>query len=50
MRGAGTFALGAALAQFAGKASKAEASPQKWPWPYVKLDPAKTAELAYNEW
>ena len=23
---------------------------EKWPWPYVKLDPAKTAEIAYNEW
>lgn len=23
---------------------------EKWPWPYVKLDPEKTAELAYNEW
>lgn len=22
----------------------------KWPWPYVKLDPADTAELAYHEW
>ncbi|MGC2061789.1 MAG: C-GCAxxG-C-C family protein [Thermodesulfovibrionales bacterium] len=33
--------------------SKAEAkggSTEKWPWPYVKLDPDKTAELAYNEW
>lgn len=24
--------------------------PDKWPWPYKKLDPEKTAELAYNEW
>lgn len=33
--------------------SKAEAkggATEKWPWPYVKLDPEKTAELAYNEW
>jgi hypothetical protein len=33
--------------------SKAEAKggpTEKWPWPYVKLDPGKTAELAYNEW
>jgi hypothetical protein len=50
MLGAGTFAIGAAFAQFASMASKAEAAPQKWPWPYEKLDPAKTAELAYNEW
>jgi len=25
-------------------------SAEKWPWPYVKLDPVKTAELAYREW
>ncbi len=25
-------------------------STEKWPWPYVKLDPDKTAEIAYNEW
>ena len=33
--------------------SRAEAkggSTEKWPWPYKKLDPEKTAELAYNEW
>ncbi|MDD1750152.1 MAG: C-GCAxxG-C-C family protein [Methanothrix sp.] len=33
--------------------SKAEAkagSTKKWPWPYVKLDPATTAEIAYTEW
>jgi hypothetical protein len=23
---------------------------EKWPWPYVKLDPERTAEIAYNEW
>lgn len=23
---------------------------EKWPWPYEKLDPAITAELAYQEW
>ncbi len=23
---------------------------EKWPWPYVKLDPQTTAEIAYNEW
>ena len=23
---------------------------EKWPWPYVKLDPQKTAEIAYDEW
>jgi anaerobic selenocysteine-containing dehydrogenase len=33
----------------AGIFSKAEAkggSTEKWPWPYEKLDPAKTAEIA----
>ncbi|HET8541019.1 MAG TPA: hypothetical protein VFL83_14190, partial [Anaeromyxobacter sp.] len=23
---------------------------EKWPWPYVKLDPVVTAERAYEEW
>ncbi|MDA8162645.1 MAG: C-GCAxxG-C-C family protein [Desulfobacteraceae bacterium] len=23
---------------------------EKWPWPYVKLDPAETAERAYHTW
>lgn len=23
---------------------------RQWPWPYVKLDPVETAELAYNGW
>lgn len=22
----------------------------KWPWPYEKLDPVKTAEIAYSDW
>lgn len=50
--GVGTFALGAAVMQLGGVISKTEAAvdPKKWPWPYEKLDPAKTAELAYNEW
>jgi hypothetical protein len=33
--------------------TKAEAKggpTEKWPWPYVKLDPKKTAEIAYDEW
>jgi hypothetical protein len=31
--------------------AEAKAGPaEKWPWPYEKLDPVKTAELAYNEW
>ncbi len=58
LAGAGKCALGAAgiaaLASAApGLVSRAEAlggSTEKWPWPYVKLDPAKTADIAYNEW
>lgn len=52
MRGVGVFAAGAAIAQFGSLTTKAHAAvdPKKWPWPYEKLDPAKTAELAYNEW
>jgi hypothetical protein len=23
---------------------------EKWPWPYVKLDPQKSADIAYAEW
>ncbi len=48
---AGMLGAGAVLAQPAGLALKtSEASTEKWPWPYEKLDPTKTAELAYNEW
>lgn len=49
----GALAAGAALAQFTGVLKSAEATSGKskqWPWPYKKLDPAKTAEIAYNEW
>jgi hypothetical protein len=51
--GAGILAIGAAVSKLGGLVSKAEAKSKtsgKWPWPYKKLDPAKTAELAYNEW
>jgi len=53
MVGAGSLAAGLALARFMDMASSAQASEttaKKWPWPYVKLDPATTAELAYKEW
>jgi hypothetical protein len=53
IKGAGSMALGVAFAQFSGLLSSAEAKggkSEKWPWPYKKLDPAKTAEIAYNEW
>ena len=55
LKGAGVAALGAAgLATMASAAPQvAQAvgmSTQKWPWPYVKLDPEQTAERAYKEW
>ena len=58
LKGAGIIAAGAATlavvsADGLGLVSKAMAKDgptEKWPWPYVKLDPEKTAEIAYNEW
>jgi len=53
LAGTGAVAAGAALAHFGGLVNFAEATggnTKKWPWPYVKLDPAKTGEIAYNEW
>ncbi|MDA8433889.1 MAG: C-GCAxxG-C-C family protein [Nitrospiraceae bacterium] len=50
---AGAIAAGAAFMGLGGPLPMAEARTakmEKWPWPYVKLDPAETAELAYNEW
>ena len=49
LAGAGALAAGAALAQFGGMVSSATASSpksNKWPWPYKKLDPAKTARAS----
>ncbi|MCB2182123.1 MAG: C-GCAxxG-C-C family protein [Desulfobulbaceae bacterium] len=51
--GTGALAAGAALTQFGGFIKPAMATggkTEKWPWPYEKLDPAKTAEICYNEW
>jgi len=51
--GAGAVAAGAAVSSFAGwveQAQAADGSTEKWPWPYVKLDPQETAEIAYKEW
>lgn len=56
--GAGKLTLGAAALTAIGSAApglRSEAlaiggPTEKWPWPYVKLDPQKTADLAYNEW
>ncbi|MDA8106308.1 MAG: C-GCAxxG-C-C family protein [Nitrospiraceae bacterium] len=50
---AGVIAAGAAFIGLGGALPRAEANVakmEKWPWPYKKLDPAKTAEIAYNEW
>ena len=52
--GAGKLAAGAVLAAgtigFLSESEAKAVKEQKWPWPYKKLDPAKTAEIAYNEW
>ncbi|MFA7348418.1 MAG: chain A iron centre cytochrome C protein, partial [Desulfurivibrionaceae bacterium] len=52
--GAGKVAVGAALVSAGGftlpDLAKAKPATEQWPWPYVKLDPAKTADLAYEEW
>ncbi|MEW6501837.1 MAG: C-GCAxxG-C-C family (seleno)protein [Thermodesulfobacteriota bacterium] len=54
LKGAGKIAAGAALVSAGAftlpQLAKAKAAAQQWPWPYEKLDPAKTAELCYNEW
>ncbi len=51
-KGAGALLIGVAAGRLL-PVSKAEAKKikvEKWPWPYVKLDPTETAELAYREW
>jgi hypothetical protein len=55
-KGAGLLVIGAAgLTATSGnlafmRPAEAKGGPaEKWPWPYVKLDLDKTAELAYNE-
>ncbi|NOQ47052.1 MAG: chain A iron centre cytochrome C protein [Desulfobulbaceae bacterium] len=51
--GTGALAAGVALSQLGGFVNTAKATggkTEKWPWPYKKLNPAKTAEIAYNEW
>lgn len=47
---AGITAIASALPGLVSKAEAVGGTTEKWPWPYVKLDPEKTAELAYNEW
>jgi len=46
----GITAITSAMPGFVSKAEAVGGTTEKWPWPYVKLDPEKTAELAYNEW
>lgn len=50
--GGGALAAGMLLTKAGGMLGTAEAETlaKTWPWPYVKLDPDATAELAYNEW
>jgi hypothetical protein len=48
--GAGITAIAASVPGFASKADALGGPTEKWPWPYVKLDPQKTADIAYNEW
>ncbi|MHB8836489.1 MAG: C-GCAxxG-C-C family (seleno)protein [Candidatus Methylomirabilia bacterium] len=38
------------MPKFATAAAAKDGPTEKWPWPYEKLDPAVTAEIAYNEW
>ena len=50
--GGGALAAGMLLTKAGGMLSTAEAETisKTWPWPYVKLDPTETAEIAYKEW
>jgi Putative redox-active protein (C_GCAxxG_C_C) len=47
---AGLTALASAVPGLSSKAEAVGGATEKWPWPYVKLDPDKSAEIAYNEW
>jgi hypothetical protein len=47
---AGITALTSGMPGFVSKAQATGGTTEKWPWPYVKLDPQATADLAYNEW
>jgi hypothetical protein len=61
LRKAGAYTIGAAglvtivssapgCRQQGGPAAAPAVSAEKWPWPYEKLDPQKTADIAYEEW
>ncbi len=47
---AGVTAAAFAAPRFASVAEATGGPTEKWPWPYVKLDPQKTAEIAYSDW
>jgi hypothetical protein len=47
---AGLTAMASVVPGFVARAEAVGGTTEKWPWPYVKLDPDKTAEIAYNEW
>ena len=49
----GAAAIGSVAGALPGARAEALAAgggAERWPWPYVKLDPALTAERAYEEW
>jgi hypothetical protein len=52
LSGAGKAAAGLAIVSVGGLAisSNAEADKQEYPWPYKKLDPKASAEIAYENW
>ncbi len=43
-------AIASAAPGLRSEAAAALGPAEKWPWPYVKLDPQATADLAYAEW
>jgi hypothetical protein len=47
---AGLSLAGSGFSKFAPSALAKDGPTEKWPWPYEKLDPAATAEIAYAEW
>jgi hypothetical protein len=48
--GAAALGVASALPGLHSRAVAAGGATETWPWPYVKLDPQKTADLAYQEW
>jgi hypothetical protein len=47
---AGVVAGVAASPLLSAQAMAGDVAAERWPWPYVKLDPQRTADLAYEEW